>query len=86
MLRHGSSEQRLIVTKVDEEGVDVWLHDGIVIELSRENGDALAVWTLRIDGQLYREPRDLTGEPLPENSRFVQEVRKAMADYEELNP
>jgi transposase InsO family protein len=76
-----SERKPLIITKVDDEGVDVWLRDGVVIELAREHGDRLAVWALRIDGRRYREPRDLTSEPLPADSRFVREVRAAMKEY-----
>lgn len=38
---------------------------GVVVEMVRANdAEQWEVWAVRIDGTLYREPRDLNGEPL----------------------
>ena len=50
----------------EEDGANIELHPGVYLELAREENGGWSVWGIRIDGKLYREPRDLTGEPLHE--------------------
>lgn len=53
------------------DGADVDLGNGIVLEFATVGQDGRAgwgVWGVRIDGQLYREPRDMEPEPMREGT------------------
>jgi hypothetical protein len=48
---------------------DVDLGHGVVVELTADwQGENWEVWGVRLDGHLYREPRDLVGERLQDGA------------------
>lgn len=60
----------------DQHGADLTLLPGVTLQLARDDsGSGWSVWGIKIDGKLYREPRDLTGEPLHEGP-FLDLVRR----------
>jgi hypothetical protein len=48
------------------QGLDVTVCDGVIVQFAslNEDGTGFGVWGVEIDGHLYREPRDLSPEPM----------------------
>lgn len=67
------------------DGANIEVGDGVVIELATLTEGyphTWGVWGVRIDGNLYREPRDLTPEPLaagPFREWIEAETERAVA-------
>lgn len=70
-----------VMFKPDPEQVlaDAHLGHGVKLQLVRDNdSETWEVWAVEVDGVVYREPRDLTGEPL-EPGKFASALASAEA-------
>ena len=52
------------ITKLDKDLCDVDLGNGVVLSLCLTEYAQPGVWSVKIDGREYREPRDLADEPI----------------------
>lgn len=60
------------------EGANITVAPGVIVELATLNDDqpyGWGVWGVRIDGVLYREPRNLNPEPMHDTPfrRLIEE-------------
>lgn len=53
-----------VLTKLERDLCDVEIVPGVVIHMALTEYAEPGVWSVEIDGHEYREPRDLTDEPL----------------------
>lgn len=68
----------MILTKLAPDLCDVKVNDHITIHLALTDYTEPGVWSVEIDGVEYREPRDLTDEPLKPGP-FREQVEKLIA-------